>query len=85
MPTFGHWASRIDDKRLLSRAEAATGIRDRRQADAPRVARSARDCFLLNCAENDRRYAEILKQAELHQMQGDADSNTGDLANSGVA
>ncbi len=37
-------------------------------AHAP-VARSARDCFLLNCAHNDRTYRQILKQAELHQMQ----------------
>lgn len=29
------------------------------------VARSARECFLLNCAENDRAYASILKPAEL--------------------
>lgn len=39
------------------------------------VARSARECFLLNCAENDRRYAGILNQAELHQMQHDAGPN----------
>ncbi|GAC1455737.1 MAG: hypothetical protein PVSMB1_05300 [Gemmatimonadaceae bacterium] len=43
MPTFGHWASRIDDKRLLSRAEAATGIRDRRETAAPRVERSGNE------------------------------------------
>jgi len=51
----------------------------------PFAARSARDCFLLNCAENDRAYHRILKQAELHQMQHGADPNIGDVANSGVA
>jgi hypothetical protein len=49
------------------------------------VARSARECFLANCAENDRRYAEILKQAELHQLQHGADLNIGDPTNSGMA
>jgi len=34
----------------------------------PPVARSARDCFLLNCAQNDLMYRQILNQAELHQM-----------------
>ena len=29
----------------------------------PKVARSARECFLLNCAENDRAYAELLDEA----------------------
>ena len=53
-------------------------------AHAP-VARSARDCFLLNCAHNDRTYHQILKQAELHQMQHDAEPNIGDPSNSGVA
>jgi len=28
------------------------------------VARSARECFLLNCAENDRAYASILRGLE---------------------
>ena len=44
----------------------------------PRVARSARDYFLLNCATNDRVYAEVAKQAELHQMPHGADLNIGD-------
>jgi len=28
------------------------------------VARSARECFLINCAENDRAYASILHRQE---------------------
>ena len=32
-PTFADWAARIDDKRLLSRAEAAIGVRDGRNGD----------------------------------------------------
>jgi 5'-3' exonuclease len=43
MATFGDWAARIDDKRLLSRAEAAIGIRDRRETAAPRVERSGNE------------------------------------------
>jgi hypothetical protein len=35
---FADWATRIDDKRLLARAEAAIGVRDRRPADAHTVA-----------------------------------------------
>jgi 5'-3' exonuclease len=31
-PAFTNWATRIDDKRLLARAEAAIGVRDRRPA-----------------------------------------------------
>ncbi|MGH8378936.1 MAG: hypothetical protein ACRER7_08260, partial [Gammaproteobacteria bacterium] len=49
------------------------------------VARSARECFLLNCAENDRTYAPVVNQDLLHQMQHDAQSNIGDVSNSGVA
>lgn len=30
----------------------------------PGVARSARECFLTNCAENDRRYASVLRAGE---------------------
>jgi 5'-3' exonuclease len=33
---FPDWATRIDDKRLLPRAEAALGVRDRRPTAAPR-------------------------------------------------
>jgi hypothetical protein len=32
--TFPDWATRIDDKRLLPRAEAAIGVRDKRPAAA---------------------------------------------------
>ena len=32
---FADWATRIDDKRLLARAEAAIGVRDRQPAAAP--------------------------------------------------
>ncbi len=49
------------------------------------AARSAHECFLHNCSFNDRVYAQLLKQAELHLMQHDADPNIGDLSNSGVA
>jgi 5'-3' exonuclease len=35
-PAFTDWATRIDDKRLLARAEAALGVRDKRAATAPR-------------------------------------------------
>jgi len=37
------------------------------------AARSARECFLLNSAHNDRVYASLLNQAELHQMQHGSD------------
>ena len=36
-PAFTDWAARIDDKRLLPRAEAATGVRDRQVAVADPV------------------------------------------------
>jgi len=34
-PAFTDWATRIDDKRLLARAEAALGVRDKRSSAAP--------------------------------------------------
>jgi len=38
---FPDWATRIDDKRLLPRAEAAIGVRDRRPASASSDERQA--------------------------------------------
>ena len=50
----------------------AYGLAQRRRLVESRtepVSRSARECFLLNCAANDRIYAQVLNQAELHQMR----------------
>jgi len=65
-------------RRLVIVNGMAYGLAQRRRLLVPArigIARSARECFLLNCAENDRRYAAILKQAELHQMQHGAERN----------
>jgi len=89
-----HAAERLADyrrvapgRRLVIVNGMAYGLAQRRRLLArghDAIARSARECFLLNCAENDRRYASILKQAELHQMQHGADLNIGDPTNSGM-
>jgi hypothetical protein len=45
----------------------AYGLAQRRRLLArgrARVARSARECFLINCAENDRAYASVLHGRE---------------------
>jgi len=60
----------------------ALAQRRRLLGSARPVARSARDCFLHNCAVNDREYARILKGDLLHQMQHDADPNIGYPSNS---
>lgn len=54
-------------RRLVIVNGMAYGLAQRRrllQACRDGVARSARECFLLNCAANDRRYAEILQYEE---------------------
>ena len=54
-------------RRLVICNGMAYGLAQRRRLLAPLgvpVARSARECFLLNCAENDRSYAAILRSAE---------------------
>jgi len=62
----------------------AYALAQRRKLLDPGVhaARSAHECFLRNCAFNERVYAEVLNQAELHQMQHDAAGNIGGVANS---
>jgi hypothetical protein len=52
-------------RRLVFCNGMAYALAQRRRLLAPHAAaaRSTRDCFLLNCAYNDRVYAETLKQA----------------------
>jgi 5'-3' exonuclease len=42
-PAFPDWATRIDDKRLLARAEGALAKRDKQPASAPHDAQSAKE------------------------------------------
>jgi hypothetical protein len=56
-------------RRLAMCNGMAYGLAQRRRLVETRlepVARSARECFLLNCAANDRIYAQALNQAESH-------------------